>query len=487
MIKSAIEIAIQVKVRVFVVFLNCHEEPMRLVWKRHSFIYLPMNSNLISKSILIAVLTFVSFFINATAGTVTVITSFPKELTQIYKSAFEKANPDIKIEILNKNTVQGISYVRELPVGQRPDVFWASAPDAFEVMSGLKLLEPIGDLANKTTPAKVGAYPINAPDNMYLGQALAGYGLMWNTRYMAANKVPAPKQWADLTKPEYFGHVAMSSPSRSGTTHLTVETLLQGEGWEKGWRQLLQISGNSAAITERSFGVPDGVNNGQFGIGLVIDFFGLAGKYSGFPVEFVYPDVTAVVPANIALVAGSKNASEARKFISYTVSQQGQELLYNPKISRLPILPPEAMGGKTPAGYPNPFEIAKRAKVQFDSDLSEARYNVVSALFDQTITFRLKELQAATRAIHAAEAALAKKPNANAAELIKQAREAAFNPVVNAQKAADKEFLALFAANKKDAAVSKNVTGLENYWNNSARQNYERAKSLAEQALIAVK
>lgn len=447
-----------------------------------------MNSNLISQTILAAALTLLGSGAQlATAGTVTVITSFPKELTQIYKSAFEKANPDIKIEILNKNTVQGISYVRELPVGQRPDVFWASAPDAFEVMSGLKLLEPIGDLANKATPAKVGAYPINAPDNMYLGQALAGYGLMWNTRYMAANKVPAPKQWADLIKPEYFGHVAMSSPSRSGTTHLTVETLLQGEGWEKGWRQLLQISGNSAAITERSFGVPDGVNNGQFGIGLVIDFFGLAGKYSGFPVEFIYPDVTAVVPANIALVAGSKNATEARKFISYTVSQQGQELLYNPKISRLPILPPEAMGGKTPAGYPNPFEIAKRAKVQFNSDLSEARYNVVSALFDQTITFRLKELQAATKAIHAAEAALAKKPNANAADLIKQAREAAFSPVVNAQKAADKEFLALFAANKKDAAVSKSVTGLENYWNNSARQNYERAKSLADQALAAVK
>ena len=447
-----------------------------------------MKSKLISQSFLAAALTLLGSGAQlATAGTVTVITSFPKELTQIYKSAFEKANPDIKIEILNKNTVQGISYVRELPVGQRPDVFWASAPDAFEVMSGLKLLEPIGDLANKATPAKVGAYPINAPDNMYLGQALAGYGLMWNTRYMAANKVPAPKQWADLIKPEYFGHVAMSSPSRSGTTHLTVETLLQGEGWEKGWRQLLQISGNSAAITERSFGVPDGVNNGQFGIGLVIDFFGLAGKYSGFPVEFIYPDVTAVVPANIALVAGSKNAAEARKFISYTVSQQGQELLYNPKISRLPILPPEAMGGKTPAGYPNPFEIAKRAKVQFNSDLSEARYNVVSALFDQTITFRLKELQAATKAIHAAEAALAKKPNANAADLIKQAREAAFSPVVNAQKAADKEFLALFAANKKDAAVSKSVTGLENYWNNSARQNYERAKSLADQALAAVK
>ncbi|MBK9360469.1 MAG: extracellular solute-binding protein [Rubrivivax sp.] len=423
----------------------------------------------------------------ASAGTVTVVTSFPKELTQAYKSAFEKAHPGIRIEILNKNTVQGIAYVRELPAGQRPDVFWASAPDAFEVLAGGRLLEHIAGLANKAAPAKVGAYPINNPQGLYLGQALAGYGLMWNTRYMAANKLPAPRQWADLMKPAYFGHVATSSPSRSGTTHLTVETMLQGEGWNKGWTQLLQIGGNCAAVTERSFGVPDGVNNGQFGIGLVIDFFGLAGKYSGFPVEFVYPDVTAVVPANIGLVAGGKNAEEAKKFIAYTVSQEGQQLLYDPKISRLPILPPEQMGGKTPQGYPNPFEIAKRAKVQFDSDLSESRYNVVSALFDQTITFRLKELQAATKAIHAADAALAKKPNPKAAALLKEARDAAFTPVVDAGKVADKEFLAVFAASKKDAAVNKRVTALEDHWNTSARQNYERARSLAEQALAAAR
>jgi len=417
----------------------------------------------------------------AQAGTVTVVTSFPKELTQAYKSAFEKANPGIKLEILNKNTVQGIAYVRELPVGQRPEIFWASAPDAFEVLAGQKLLDKVADLANKAAPAKVGAYPINDPQGMYLGQALAGYGLMWNTRYLAANKLPAPRQWADLAKPVYFGHVAMSSPSRSGTTHLTVETMLQGEGWDKGWSQLLQIAGNCAAITERSFGVPDGVNNGQFGIGLVIDFFGLAGKYSGFPVDFVYPDVTAVVPANIALVAGSKNPEEAKTFIRYTLSTEGQQLLTDPKISRLPILPPEQL--RMPAGYPNPFEIAKRAKVQFDSELSETRYNVVSSMFDQTITFRIKELQAATKAIHEAEAALAKKPNAGAAALVKQARDLAFLPVVNVTLAGNKDFLKLFTANKKDAEVNKQLTGLEDRWNSAAKDNYAKAKSLAEQAL----
>jgi len=419
---------------------------------------------------------------SAAAGTITIVTSFPKDLTQVYKTAFEKQNPDIKVEILNKATAQGIAYVRELPAGQRPDIFWASAPDAFEVMKRDNLLEKAADLANKDVPAKIGNYAINDPDGRYLGQALGGYGLMWNTRYMKANKVPPPAEWADLTKAAYFGHVALSSPSRSGTTHLTVETILQGEGWDKGWSQLLEISGNSAQITERSFGVPDGVNNGQFGIGIVVDFFGLSSKYSGFPVEFVYPTVTAVVPANIGLVSGGRNPEEARKFIAFSLSRAGQELLLDPKVSRLPVLPAETLGAKVPADYPKIFEIARRAKVQFDSDLSESRYYLVSSLFDQTVTFRHKELQAATKAIHDAEAALARKPDAEGKALVKQARDLAFAPIVNESLVKDPKFLETFTKNKRDAAVNKQVTGLEDSWNTKARANYERARELAMKA-----
>ena len=215
----------------------------------------------------------------ALADTVTVVTSFPKELTEAYKKAYENKYPNDKVEILNKGTSAGIAYVREQAAGSRPEIFWASAPDAFEVLASEKLLQKV-DVGTSAIPAKIGSYPINDPEGYYRGQALAGYGLMWNTRYLQANRIPVPKEWADLTKPVYHGHVATSSPSRSGTTHLTYETILQGEGWDKGWNQILQIAGNSAAVTEHSFGVPDGVSSGQFGIGLVIDFFGLAAKNS---------------------------------------------------------------------------------------------------------------------------------------------------------------------------------------------------------------
>ena len=413
----------------------------------------------------------------AHADTITVVTSFPKELTEAYKKAYEKKYPQDKVEILNKGTSAGIAYVREQPAGSRAEIFWASAPDAVEVLASEKLLQKV-DVATQGIPDKIGSYPINDPEGFYRGQALAGYGLMWNTRYMQANKLPLPKEWADLTKPIYHGHVATSSPSRSGTTHLTFETILQGEGWDKGWSQILQIAGNSAAVTERSFGVPDGVQNGQFGIGLVIDFFGLAAKNSGFPVEFVYPSVTAIVPANIALVAGAKNVDAGRRFVNFTLSEEGQELLLDPKISRLPVLP--ATYAKAPAGYPNPFSGKIQAKVNFDSNVSESRYYVVSSLFDQIITFRLKELQAASKAIHDADKRLGGRADANAQ--LAEAKRLAWTPPLDAAKAQDKDLLAAFKAKKGDDAAVKRKTQVEEEWSSKARANYVRAAELANAA-----
>ena len=411
----------------------------------------------------------------AVSETVTVVTSFPKELTAAYKKAFEAKYPNDKLEILNKGTSAAIASVREQPAGSRAEVFWASAPDAFEVLAKENLLQK-ADIRTGSIPDKIGSYPINDPQGFYRGQALAGYGLMWNTRYMQAHKLPPPKEWADLTKPVYHGHVATSSPSRSGTTHLTFETILQGEGWDKGWNQILQIAGNCAAVTERSFGVPDGVQNGQFGIGLVIDFFGLAAKASGFPVEFVYPSVTAIVPANIALIAGAKSPEAGKRFIEYTLSEEGQALLLDPKISRLPVLP--ATYKKAPPGYPNPYGGTIQAKVNFDSDLSESRYYVVSSLFDQIITFRLKELQAATKAIHDAEKRLAGKRSPQ----LEEARKLAFTAPVSAQQAQDKELLAVFKAKKGDEAAIKRKTQLEEEWSSKARANYVKAAELANAA-----
>ncbi|WP_419640181.1 ABC transporter substrate-binding protein [Thiolapillus sp.] len=360
-----------------------------------------------------------STLVQATEGKLVVVTSYPPDTTTTFKKAFEKKYPGIKVEMLKKKTTAGVKYLQETAGNNTSDLFWASAPDAFEILKGDDLLQKYQTKV-KGIPEKVGAFPINDPDGYYKGFAASGYGIMWNTRYLKAKKLPVPHEWEDLTKAVYHNHVGMSAPSRSGTTHLTVETVLQGKGWEEGWATWKEIAGNMKTITERSFGVPDGVNSGQFGIG--IDFFGLSSKASGFPVDFVYPRVTTLVPANIAIVKNAPHRETAADFIEFLLSDEGQALLLDPKIMRLPVNPKAY--AKAPANFPNPFkDNSIGSGVKFDLALSKSRYNVVNSLFDVMITYRLDDLRTAVKAIQDAEAALQGNNNPAAQKLTLPAME----------------------------------------------------------------
>ena len=333
---------------------------------------------------------------------VVVLTSFPKELFETYKQAFEQKTPGVKVIVKQQQTNQGVTYLRETRSRPEADVFWVSAVDAFQTLKADGLLDKVA-LPKETLgriPARIGSFPLHDPDGYYWGFAVSGYGLMWNTRYLALHKLPAPREWTDLADPRYLGHLVISAPSRSGTTHLTIEVILQAYGWEKGWALLLQTGGNMGSITERSFGVPEAVVSGQYGIGVVIDFFGLSAIASGQPIDFAYPSLTAVVPASVAVVKNGPNPANARAFVEYLLGDEGQQRLFAPEIGRLPVVP--GLYARAPKGYPNPFTM-KLGGVDFDDKLSSARRNVVNSLFDHVITFRHAELRAAWSAIHAAD------------------------------------------------------------------------------------
>jgi phosphoglycerate transport regulatory protein PgtC len=412
----------------------------------------------------------------------TIVTSFSKDLTAPYAQAFQKKYPGARVDVQNRNTAAAVAFIRETR-SSPPDIMWASAPDAFEVLKKNSLLQKYAPKAQGLA-AKIGAYPVNDPDGFYVGFAASGYGVMYNTRYLRANSLPVPKEWDDLKKPIYFGHVGISAPSRSGTTHLTVETILQGEGWDKGWASLSEIGGNLAQVSDRSFGVPDAVNSGQYGLGIVIDFFGLSAKASGFPVEFVYPSVTAIVPANVGIIANAKNQKAAEAFVEFLLSEEGQQILLDPKIQRLPVR--LATYDKAPAGYPNPFRDSRLgAALNFNVDVSEARYELVNSLYDRLITFRLKELNAAWKAIHDAETKLGSGASAEAKRLLGEARKLASAVPISEKEAADKAIAGAFQEVKPGQKVAGRQAEFEEKWDSFAAKNYAEAKALAEKALAA--
>jgi phosphoglycerate transport regulatory protein PgtC len=415
---------------------------------------------------------------DVSAKDVVIVTSFPKELFETYKKTFEAKNPGINVVINSKPTPAGVTYLRETKAKPETDIFWVSAPDAFQTLDSDGLLEkyaPPKEIMAKI-PAKIGNFPIHDPDGKYFGFAISGYGLMWNKNYLKAHKLPAPKEWTDLTHARYYNHLIISAPSRSGTTHLTVETILQAYGWEKGWALLLNAGGNMGSITERSFGVPEAVISGQYGIGVVIDFFGLSAIASGQPVEFAYPSLTSVVPASVGIVKGAPNPQEARAFVNYLLSEAGQMILFAPEIARLPVIPD--LYAKAPKDYPNPFK-KKLGGVEFNDELSSGRRDVVNSLYDHVITFRHNELRDAWKSIYKAEEALAKAKSANSAQaksLIADARKLASQPPINDKRASDKEVTGAFKSKSGLKAQ------LETEWEVFAKSNYAKAKELADKA-----
>ncbi|WP_428031669.1 ABC transporter substrate-binding protein [Ancylobacter sp.] len=355
----------------------------------------------------------------AAARPLRIVTSFPPSMIEHYRKAFRQVRPDIDAEFVQRKTTAAVALITG---GKRldADLFWASAPDAFEL---LKLEGQLAPLAPRNTgaPSVVAGYPLNDPDGTYLGFALSGYGVVWNDAYFDRHRLSVPQRWRDLTAPIYHGHVGISSPSRSGTTHLMVEALLQSEGWDEGWAVWRQVGGNLATVTARSFGVSAGVSRGRFGVGITIDFLAQPTDLDAGPVRFSFPEQKVFTPASIALLKGAVNLEPANAFVDFLLSVPGQRLLLDPGIDRQPIRPEFYADGAT--DRPNPFALSDEAATwSFDAGRSAQRYELINILFDELITFPLTEAADIWRTIYEVEVALLTQPDTEAAKAVTRSR-----------------------------------------------------------------
>ncbi|MBM1173254.1 ABC transporter substrate-binding protein [Microvirga arabica] len=369
------------------------------------------------------------------AEKVRVLTSFPPQFLEPFQKEFRKRHPAVAIEFVQRKTTTALADI----VGDRhkADIFWASAPDAFEI---LKRAGRLAALKPRSTgaPDLIAGYPVNDPDLTYLGFALSGYGFVYNPNYLKERGLPVPRGWSDLAAPIYAGHIGISSPSRSGTMHLMVEAILQVYGWDRGWGIWSEISGNLATVTARSFGVSAGVARGRFGIGPSIDFLA---KPEGMPegaTRFALPEETLFVPASIAILTDAANRDGAERFVDFVLSREGQALLLDPAVARLPI---------SPAVYPvdgatdgNPFQHDSLfARGLFDAGLSAARYELVNIIFDEMVTFRRSELGRMWRSVRALEVALSERSDMGLAKLVSDARGALTRPPLSGAEAMELE------------------------------------------------
>jgi iron(III) transport system substrate-binding protein len=152
-------------------------------------------------------------------------------------------------------------------------------------------------------------------------------GFGYNPELLAKKKLPVPKTWADLLKPEYKGDIQVANPASSGTAYTMIATLVQLMGEDKAFDYLKALHRNVGQYTRSGTGPIKAVARGETAVSISFVHDGPGEKMQGFPVETITPsDGTGAEIGSMSIVKGARNLDAAKKFYEWALTPAAQEL-----------------------------------------------------------------------------------------------------------------------------------------------------------------
>ncbi|MFI5012441.1 MAG: extracellular solute-binding protein [Hyphomicrobiales bacterium] len=154
------------------------------------------------------------------------------------------------------------------------------------------------------------------PDNLWTGTNVHLLVVTQNTKVLPAAE--GPKTWSDLLDPKYKGKIAFTDPANSGSAYTNATLLVDyWGGGDAGWAKLKALFSNTK-ILNRSTLVFQGVGNGEYGLGISLEYAGALWASNGAPVVNIYPaDGTLALMEGVAILKGDPNLEAAKKFVDY--------------------------------------------------------------------------------------------------------------------------------------------------------------------------
>jgi len=162
-------------------------------------------------------------------------------------------------------------------------------------------------------------------------------GFGYNTELLAKKKLPVPKSWADLLKPEYKGDIQVANPGSSGTAYTMIATLVQLMGEDKAFDYLKGLHRNVSQYTRSGTGPIKAVARGETAVSISFVHDGPGEKMNGFPVETITPmEGTGAEIGSMSIIKGARNLEVAKKFYEWALTPAAQEMAAAAKQFQLP-------------------------------------------------------------------------------------------------------------------------------------------------------
>ncbi len=162
-------------------------------------------------------------------------------------------------------------------------------------------------------------------------------GFGYNPELLAKKKLPVPKTWADLTRPEYRGDIQVANPASSGTAYTMIATLVQLMGEDKAFDYLKSLHKNVSAYSRSGTGPIKAVARGETAVSISFVHDGPGEKMQGFPVETITPaDGTGAEIGSMSIIKGTRNLEASKKFYEWALTPAAQEMAAAAKQFQLP-------------------------------------------------------------------------------------------------------------------------------------------------------
>jgi iron(III) transport system substrate-binding protein len=258
-------------------------------------------------------------------GQVNVICSVQMPWCEATAAAFTKET-GIKVGIQQKSAGEAMAQIAAERANPKLDVWYTGTGDPHLQAAEMGLTEEyrspmVKDLHDWAVR--------QAEQSKYrtVGVYTGALGIGYNPEILARKKLPEPKCWADLARPEYKDEVQMANPNASGTAYSTIATLVQIFGEEKGFELLKAMHRNINNYPRSGVGSIRAVARGETGIGVTFLHDGMTEIANGFPVKLVVPcEGTGYEVGSMSIVKGARNLENARKFYDWALTPAAQKI-----------------------------------------------------------------------------------------------------------------------------------------------------------------
>ena len=253
----------------------------------------------------------------AAAQKVIVYTSNDSNLNRFVFDAFKK---ETGIEVEPVEAGSGVIFRRIQSERKRPlgDIVWGVSRTLLRANKAL--LAPYASKNKHAVPAQ-----FRDADDAWIGSNVHILVILQNTKLLPESE--GPKSWADLMDPKWKGKVAFTDPANSGSAYSNLTMLAELWGGDAGWEKVSQLLAN-ARVLNRSSLVFQGVGNGEFPLGMSLEYAGYQWSSNGAPVKVIYPaDGTIAQMEGVAIIKGGPNTDNAKQFVDYVTRKDVREAI----------------------------------------------------------------------------------------------------------------------------------------------------------------